>query len=75
MPLSAWCWAMARGSCCLPTRRCGWSWTRTQSIPQLQLEQGQVESYVIKRISEHDRFQIRTSVGVLGVRGTHFPHP
>lgn len=44
----------------------------TQSIPQLQLEQGQVESYVIKRISEHDRFQIRTSVGVLGVRGTHF---
>ncbi|NWD77558.1 FecR domain-containing protein [Pseudomonas gingeri] len=44
----------------------------TQSVPQVQLEQGQVESYVIKRISEHDRFQIRTSVGVLGVRGTHF---
>ena len=44
----------------------------TRSIPQLQLEQGQVESYVIKRISEHDRFQIRTSLGVLGVRGTHF---
>ncbi len=44
----------------------------TQSIPQVLLEQGQVESYVIKRISEHDRFQIRTSVGVLGVRGTHF---
>ncbi|WP_248797919.1 FecR domain-containing protein [Pseudomonas sp. MWU13-2105] len=44
----------------------------TQSVPQLQLEQGQVESYVIKRTSAHDRFQIRTSVGVLGVRGTHF---
>ncbi|WP_191490252.1 FecR domain-containing protein [Pseudomonas sp. FEN] len=44
----------------------------TQSVPQVLLEQGQVESYVIKRFSDHDRFQIRTSVGVLGVRGTHF---
>ncbi|WP_429439733.1 FecR family protein [Pseudomonas sp. BS3782 TE3695] len=42
------------------------------SIPQVILEQGQVESYVIKRGSDHDRFQIVTPVGVLGVRGTHF---
>ena len=42
------------------------------SIPQVILEQGQVESYVIKRASDHDRFQIVTPVGVLGVRGTHF---
>jgi hypothetical protein len=42
------------------------------SIPQVILEQGQVESYVIKRASDHDRFQIATPVGVLGVRGTHF---
>ncbi|EJM68305.1 hypothetical protein PMI30_01751 [Pseudomonas sp. GM50] len=42
------------------------------SIPQVILEQGQVESYVIKRPSDHDRFQIVTPVGVLGVRGTHF---
>ncbi|MFK3794553.1 FecR domain-containing protein [Pseudomonas piscis] len=41
-------------------------------IPQLVLEQGQIESYVIKRNSDHDRFQIVTPVGVLGVRGTHF---
>ncbi len=37
------------------------------SIPQVILEQGQVESYVIKRASDHDRFQIVTPVGVLGV--------
>lgn len=43
-----------------------------QSIPQVILEQGQAEAYVIKRPSEHDRFQIVTPVGVLGVRGTHF---
>ena len=43
-----------------------------QSVPQVILEQGQVEAYVIKRTSEHDRFQIVTPVGVLGVRGTHF---
>lgn|GEM_PF-331703 len=42
------------------------------SIPQVILEQGQVESYVIKRASDYDRFQIVTPVGVLGVRGTHF---
>jgi hypothetical protein len=42
------------------------------SIPQVLLEQGQVESYVIKRASDYDRFQIVTPVGVLGVRGTHF---
>lgn len=36
------------------------------------LEQGQAEAYVIKRASDHDRFQIVTPVGVLGVRGTHF---
>ncbi len=42
------------------------------SIPQVILEQGQVESYVIKRASDRDRFQIVTPVGVLGVRGTHF---
>ncbi|WP_025132116.1 FecR domain-containing protein [Pseudomonas sp. PH1b] len=41
-------------------------------IPQVVLEQGQIESYVIKRDSDHDRFQIVTPVGVLGVRGTHF---
>jgi hypothetical protein len=45
---------------------------RQQPIPQLSLEQGQVESYVIKRDSDYDRFQILTPVGVLGVRGTHF---
>ncbi|KAF1024748.1 MAG: hypothetical protein GAK37_03035 [Pseudomonas sp.] len=44
-----------------------------KSIPQVILEQGQVEAYVIKRTSDHDRFQIMTPVGVLGVRGTHFP--
>lgn len=43
-----------------------------QSIPQVILEQGQVEAYVIKRSSDYDRFQIATPVGVLGVRGTHF---
>lgn len=43
-----------------------------QSIPQVVLEQGQAEAYVIKRASDHDRFQIVTPVGVLGVRGTHF---
>lgn len=42
------------------------------SIPQVVLQQGQIESYVIKRTSDHDRFQIVTPVGVLGVRGTHF---
>lgn len=42
------------------------------SIPQVSLEQGQIESYVIKRASDYDRFQILTPVGVLGVRGTHF---
>lgn len=43
-----------------------------QSIPQVILEQGQAEAYVIKRASDYDRFQILTPVGVLGVRGTHF---
>ncbi|MGY2197556.1 FecR family protein [Pseudomonas gingeri] len=42
------------------------------AVPQVILEQGQVESYVIKRASDHDRFRIQTPVGVLGVRGTHF---
>ena len=42
------------------------------SIPRVVLEQGQAEAYVIKRASDHDRFQIVTPVGVLGVRGTHF---
>ncbi len=42
------------------------------AVPQVILEQGQVESYVIKRASDYDRFQIVTPVGVLGVRGTHF---
>jgi hypothetical protein len=41
-------------------------------VPQVLLQQGQVESYVIKRASDYDRFQIVTPVGVLGVRGTHF---
>lgn len=41
-------------------------------IPQVILEQGQVESYVIKRPSAQDRLQIRTALGILGVRGTHF---
>lgn len=41
-------------------------------IPQVVLEHGQAEAYVIKRISDQDRFQIVTPVGVLGVRGTHF---
>lgn len=45
---------------------------RKLSIPQVVLEQGQAEAYVIKRASDHDRFQIVTPVGVLGVRGTHF---
>ena len=45
---------------------------KKQSIPQVVLEQGQAEAYVIKRASDHDRFQIVTPVGVLGVRGTHF---
>lgn len=43
-----------------------------QSIPQVILEQGQAEAYVIKRATDYDRFQIVTPVGVLGVRGTHF---
>ncbi len=43
-----------------------------QAIPQVILEQGQVEAYVLKRASDYDRFQIVTPVGVLGVRGTHF---
>ncbi|POA22804.1 hypothetical protein C1886_00810 [Pseudomonas sp. FW300-N1A1] len=41
-------------------------------VAQVTLDQGQVESYVIKRASDYDRFQIVTPVGVLGVRGTHF---
>ncbi len=40
-------------------------------IPQIALRAGQVESYVLKRKSDHDRFQVLTPVGVLGVRGTH----
>ena len=47
-------------------------WLQKQAIPQVILEQGQVETYVIKRASDYDRFQIVTPVGVLGVRGTHF---
>jgi hypothetical protein len=43
-----------------------------QSIPQVILEQGQAEAYVIKQATDYDRFQIVTPVGVLGVRGTHF---
>lgn len=43
-----------------------------QLIPQVMLEQGQAEAYVIKRATDYDRFQIVTPVGVLGVRGTHF---
>lgn len=43
-----------------------------QTIPQVILEHGQIEAYVIKRSSDFDRFQIITPVGVLGVRGTHF---
>jgi len=43
-----------------------------QPIPQVILQQGQVEAYVLKRTSDYDRFQIVTPVGVLGVRGTHF---
>lgn len=43
-----------------------------QAIPQVILQQGQVEAYVLKRASDYDRFQIVTPVGVLGVRGTHF---
>lgn len=43
-----------------------------QSIPQVILEQGQAEAYVIKQATDYDRFQIITPVGVLGVRGTHF---
>ncbi|MCZ7019373.1 FecR domain-containing protein, partial [Salmonella enterica] len=43
-----------------------------QAIPQVILQQGQVEAYVLKRTSDYDRFQIVTPVGVLGVRGTHF---
>lgn len=42
------------------------------AIPQVVLELGQVEAYVLERASDHDRFQIVTPVGVLGVRGTHF---
>ncbi|AJO75750.1 FecR domain-containing protein [Pseudomonas sp. MRSN 12121] len=42
------------------------------AIPQVALEQGQIESYVVKRPSDYDRFQIVTPIGVLGVRGTHF---
>ncbi len=45
---------------------------KTLTIPQVILEQGQVESYVIKRRSAQDRLQIRTALGILGVRGTHF---
>lgn len=45
---------------------------QTLAIPQVVLEQGQIEAYVLKRASDHDRFQILTPVGVLGVRGTHF---
>ena len=41
-------------------------------IPQIALRAGQVESYALKRKSDHDRFQVLTPVGVLGVRGTHF---
>lgn len=43
-----------------------------KGIAQVALRAGQVESYVLKRISDHDRFQVLTPVGVLGVRGTHF---
>ncbi|WP_317811294.1 FecR family protein [Pseudomonas aeruginosa] len=39
---------------------------------RIVLRAGQVESYVLKRKSDHDRFQVLTPVGVLGVRGTHF---
>ena len=45
---------------------------QTLSIPQVVLEHGQAEAYVIKRVTGNDRFQVLTPVGVLGVRGTHF---
>lgn len=43
-----------------------------QKIMQIKLLQGQVESYVQKRVPAAEHFQILTPTGVLGVRGTHF---
>ncbi len=40
--------------------------------PQILLQKGEVESYVPKRATPFNSFEVITPQGVLGVRGTHF---
>ncbi|WP_178081087.1 FecR domain-containing protein [Pseudomonas sp. 09C 129] len=40
--------------------------------PQIILQDGEVESYVPKRPTRYNSFEVTTPQGVLGVRGTHF---
>ncbi|RFD32529.1 hypothetical protein CER19_05050 [Pseudomonas sp. GL93] len=44
----------------------------THGAPQILLQNGEVESYVPKRATPFNSFEVITPQGVLGVRGTHF---
>ncbi|AZC39855.1 FecR domain-containing protein [Pseudomonas chlororaphis] len=45
---------------------------RQHGAPQIILQDGEVESYVPKRPTQYNSFEVTTPQGVLGVRGTHF---
>jgi hypothetical protein len=45
---------------------------RRHGTPQIILQDGEVESYVPKRPTQYNSFEVTTPQGVLGVRGTHF---
>lgn len=45
---------------------------RQHGAPQIILQDGEVESYVPKRQTQYNSFEVTTPQGVLGVRGTHF---
>ena len=46
--------------------------TSTQSIPQLELQQGSAEFQVPPVQSDYNKLEVRTPYLTLGVRGTHF---
>ncbi|MFQ6557619.1 FecR domain-containing protein [Pseudomonas sp. Lb2C1-1] len=43
-----------------------------RGTPKLILQEGEVESYVPKRPTQYNSFEVTSPQGVLGVRGTHF---
>jgi len=45
---------------------------QAHGAPQILLQKGEVESYVPKRATPFNSFEVITPQGVLGVRGTHF---